>query len=164
MPGRLRRWLSRSSPGYTFIELIVATAVMMVLASAALPLARVSIRRQREMQLHVELRTMRQAIDRYKDMADLGAISTFDSRLGCENYPASLDILVEGVQRANTPATIKVKFLRRIPIDPVTGQAEWGMRSLSDPPDSKIWSGQCVFDVYSKAEGKGLDGTNFRDW
>ena len=152
------------APGFTFIELVIATAVLMVLASAALPLARVSMRRQKETMLRAELREMRTAIDRFKDMADAGALASTQLQLGCENYPASLDLLVDGVPRANTVNNLKVKFLRRIPIDPVTGRAEWGMRAYSDAPDATAWSGQCVYDVYSKAEGKALDGTKYRDW
>jgi general secretion pathway protein G len=160
----LRAWLRRSSPGYTFVELIIATAVMMVLASAALPLARVSIRRQKELALRRELREIRVAIDRFKDMADLGAISATQLRLGCENYPPSLDVLVEGVQRTNTASDMKVKFLRRVPVDPITGRTDWGLRAYTDPPDTRTWSGQCVYDVYSKAEGTALDGSRYRDW
>ncbi|MCC7007847.1 MAG: type II secretion system protein [Acidobacteria bacterium] len=160
----MRTWFRRSSPGFTFIELIIATAVLMVLASAALPLARVSIRRQKEAELRRTLREMRTAIDRFKDMADLGALSATVLRLGCESYPPSLDVLVEGVQRTNTAADIKVKFLRRIPVDPLTGRTDWGFRSYTDPPETRTWSGQCVFDVYSKAEGTALDGSRYRDW
>lgn len=160
----MRLSLRRSSDGYSFIELIVATAVMMVLASAALPLARVSVRRQKESNLREELRAMRAAIDRFKDMADSGALASTELQLGCENYPSSLDLLVEGVPRSNSASTTKVKFLRRVPIDPVTGRNDWGLRSYSDPPDARTWSGQCVYDVYSKAEGKALDGTKYREW
>lgn len=160
----MRPWLRRSSPGFTFIELIVATAVMMILASAALPLARVSIRRQKESGLRVELRTMRTAIDRFKDLADSGGIAATALRLGCENYPASLEALVDGVPRANDASGRPVKFLRRIPIDPITGRADWGFRSYMDAPDATTWGGQCVYDVYCKAEGRALDGTRFREW
>lgn len=160
----MRTWFRRSSPGFTFIELIVATAVMMILASAALPLARVSIRRQKESHLRQELRAMRTAIDRFKDLADGGGIATTALRLGCENYPPSLDALVDGVPRANDASGRPVRFLRRIPIDPVTSRAEWGLRSYMDAPDATAWGGQCVYDVYSKAEGRGLDGTRYRDW
>ena len=160
----MRHWFRRSSPGFTFIELVLATAVLMVLASAALPLARVSIRRQKEATLRQELRAMRTAIDRFKDMADVGAIASTELRLGCENYPPSLDILVDGVRRSNTASDIKVKFLRRIPIDPITGRTDWGLRAYTDPPDSRTWGGQCVYDVYTKAEGTALDGTKYREW
>lgn len=154
----------RDARGFTFIELLVATAVIMVLASAALPLARVSMQRQREVELKRSLREMRAAIDRFKDMADQGVIAPTELRLGSENYPASLEQLVEGVTRNNDATGTKFPFLRRIPIDPITGRADWGMRSLQDPPDSGVWGGQNVFDVYSKAPGVGLDGSRYRDW
>ena len=154
----------RNSSGFTFIELVVATAVIMVLASAALPLARVSIKRQREAQLRYNLREMREAIDSFKDWADLGQIAASEIQFGSEGYPASLDVLVEGVTLANDATGRKKKFLRRIPIDPMTGRAEWGLRAYSDPPDSKVWGGSSVFDVYSKSEGIALDGTKYRDW
>jgi general secretion pathway protein G len=160
----MRAWLDRSSPGYTFIELIIATAVMMILASAALPLARVSIRRQKEAYLRTELRTMRSAIDRFMDLADTGGIAATALRLGCENYPPSLEALVEGVPRSNDASGRPVKFLRRVPLDPITTRADWGLRAYTDPPDATTWSGQCVFDVYSKAPGRALDGTKYRDW
>jgi general secretion pathway protein G len=160
----LRRWLGRSSPGFTFVELVVATAVLMVLASAALPVARVSMRRQNESDLRRVLREMRFAIDRFKDYADTQMIAPTDLRPGSENYPASLELLVEGVTRANDASGRRLKFLRRIPIDPITGRAEWGLRSYADPPDTKTWSGSNVYDVYSKAEGRGLDGSRYRDW
>jgi general secretion pathway protein G len=160
----MRHWLSRSSPGYTFIELIIATAVIMVLASAALPLARVSMRRQKEVELRRSLREMRTAIDDFKRWADAQRISTIDVNIGSENYPPSLEILVEGVPFANDPSGRKKKFLRRIPIDPMTGAADWGLRAYTDSPDAKVWGGQSVFDVYSKAQGRGLDGTLYRDW
>jgi general secretion pathway protein G len=157
------KWM-RDARGFTFIELLVATAVIMVLASAALPLARVSMQRQREVELKRSLREMRAAIDRFKDMADQGVIAPTELRLGSENYPASLEQLVEGVTRNNDATGTKFPFLRRIPIDPITGRADWGMRSLQDPPDSGVWGGQNVFDVYSKAPGVGLDGSRYRDW
>ncbi len=161
---RARHWLRRSSPGYTFLELVIATAVLMVLASAALPVARVSMRRQNEADLRRVLREMRHAIDQFKDNADRGNIASTDLRPGSENYPASLEMLVEGVTFANDATGRKKKFLRRIPIDPITGRAEWGLRAYADAPDAKTWSGSNVYDVYSKAEGRGLDGSRYRDW
>lgn len=158
------RWLRRSSPGYTFIELIIATAVMMVLASAALPVARVSMRRSKEAELHRVLREMRTSIDDFKRWADAQRISTMEVNIGNENYPPSLEVLVEGVPFANDPSGRKKKFLRRIPIDPMTGKADWGMRAYTDNADSTAWGGQSVYDVYSKAPGKALDGTKYRDW
>lgn len=154
----------RGSPGFTFVELVVATAVMMILASAALPIARISIKRQREKDLRYTLREMRTAIDKFKDYADSGRISPLELQFGSENYPASLEMLVEGVAVANDPTGKKFKFLRRIPIDPISGRAEWGMRAYQDNPDSKVWGGQNVYDVYSKSEGIALDGTKYRDW
>jgi general secretion pathway protein G len=160
----MSRWFLRTSPGYTFIELVIATAVIMVLASAALPIARVSMRRQKEVELKRALREMRTALDDFKRWADAGRISTLGVNLGSENYPPSLDALVEGVNFANDASGRKKKFLRRIPIDPVTGRAEWGMRSYADGPDATVWGGQSVYDVYSKAPGTGLDGSRYRDW
>lgn len=160
----MTRWLRRSSPGYTFIELVVATAVLMVLASAALPVARISIRRQKEAELHRSLREVRTAIDDFKRWADAGRISTLGVNLGSENYPPSLEVLVEGVAFTNDASGRKKKFLRRIPVDPITGKADWGLRAYSDAPDANTWGGQSVFDVYSKAVGSGLDGSKYRDW
>jgi general secretion pathway protein G len=158
------RWFRRSSPGYTFIELVVATGVMMILASAALPIARISIRRQKEAELHRSLREMRGAIDDFKRWADAGRISTIGINIGSENYPPSLEVLVEGVPFNNDASGRKKKFLRRIPVDPMTGKADWGLRSYADNPDSTVWGGLSVFDVYSKASGAGLDGSKYKDW
>jgi general secretion pathway protein G len=154
----------RSSPGYSFIELVIATAVLMILASAALPIAKISIRREKEAELHRSLREMRTAIDDFKRWADAGRISTLNVNIGNENYPPSLEILVEGVPFTNDASGRKKKFLRRIPVDPITGKADWGLRAYSDDPDASVWGGQSVFDVYSKAPGKGLDGSKYRDW
>jgi general secretion pathway protein G len=160
----MRGWLRRSSPGFTFIELVIATAVLMVLASAAIPLARVSIRRQKEAELRRDLREMRTAIDKFKDYADTGAVAAQQLQLGCENYPSSLQILVDGVPRANDTSGRLIKLLRRIPVDPLTNSTDWGLRSYTDSADSTVWGGSCVYDVYSKADGKGLDGTKYKDW
>jgi general secretion pathway protein G len=160
----MNRWFRQSSPGYTFVELIVATAVLMVLASAALPLARVSMQRQREAELRRSLREMRLAIDEFKRWADAQRISTLDVNIGSENYPPSLEILVEGVPFTNDASGRKKKFLRRIPIDPITNTTDWGLRSYTDPPTTTVWGGQSVFDVYSKAPGVGLNDIKYRDW
>ena len=150
--------------GFTFVELLVVMTLLLILASAAMPLARVTMQRQREGELRRSLREMRTAIDKFKDAADAGAISPFDIKAGSENYPASLEILVEGVTKANDATGVKLKFLRRIPIDPITKTTEWGLRSHSDKPDSTSWGGGNVYDVYTKAEGKALDGTKYKDW
>ncbi len=159
--GRLTRGVER---GFTFVELLVVCAILLILASAVMPLAKVSIQRQREAELRRDLRDMRTAIDKFKDAADAGAISPFDIKAGSENYPASLEILVDGVTKINDATGVKLKFLRRIPIDPITHSAEWGMRAYSDRPDSTSWGGSSVFDVYTKSEGKALDGTKYKDW
>jgi len=160
---RMRR-LQSSAAGFTFIELVVVTFVMLILASAALPIVRVSIRRQNERDLKYALKEMRLAIDKFKDMADRGQIAQSELQYGSEGYPASLEVLIEGVAMANDATGRKLKFLRRVPIDPLTGRAEWGLRSQQDAPDSKAWGGQNVYDVYSKAEGTALDGTKYREW
>jgi general secretion pathway protein G len=160
----MTHYLRRSSSGFTFIELVITTGVLMVLASAAIPLARVSIRRQQEAELHRELRLMRAAIDRFKDAADAGQIAATQLQFGCENYPASLQMLVDGVPRANDASGRVIHFLRSVPIDPIMKTTDWGLRAYGDPPDTTTWSGSCVYDVYTKADGKGLDGTKYRDW
>ena len=143
--------------GFTIIELIVATAIMSILAGMAVPLARVTIKRERERELRHGIWEMRDAIDRYKDAADRGA---FQIKVGSEGYPPDLDTLVKGVDVGGK----KLKFLRRIPIDPMTGNTDWGMRSMQDDPDSNSWNGESVFDVYTKSNGTALDGTNYKDW
>jgi general secretion pathway protein G len=152
------------SRGYTFIELLVVSAILLIIASAALPLARVTVQRQKEAELRRSLREMRTAIDKFKDAVDAGAIATIDVGSGSEGYPKDLDVLVEGVRPANDASGRKLKFLRRIPFDPMTGQAEWGKRAYQDDPDATSWGGQNVYDVYSLAEGTALDGTKYRDW
>jgi general secretion pathway protein G len=160
----MRKLRTSRVAGFTFIELVVCTAVMMILASAALPIVRISIRRQREAELHRVLRETRAAIDKFKDYADRGSIASADLAFGSEGYPASLQQLVDGVPMANDASGRKWKFLRRIPLDPLTGRAEWGMRSYQDDPKSTVWGGQNVYDLYSKVDGVGLDGTKYRDW
>src|SRR6201994_1112448 len=132
-----------SQRGMTLVELIVAISIMMILTTAVLPVARLTIRREREKELRRDLWEMRDAIDRYKDAADRGL---FQIKLGTEGYPPDLDTLVKGVDIGGK----KVRFLRRIPVDPMTGKNEWGMRSMTDDPDSDSWGGQSVFDVFSK--------------
>lgn len=143
--------------GFTLIELIVATAIVVILTGMAIPLMRLSVQRDRERELHYDLWMMRDAIDRYKDAADSGK---FQTKVGSENYPPDLDTLVTGVDVQGK----KLKFLGKIPIDPMTGKDEWGMRSMQDDADSDSWGGQSVFDVYSKSQGTALDGTKYKDW
>ncbi len=180
----------------TLLELILACAILAILSSAALPLARMTIQRQKEAELRRDLREMRNAIDRYKDDADKNLIRT---EVGSQNYPPDLQTLVDGVTvsiPANAPAGIsasalatasggsaqaaagtsatipsaasnlpnKVRYLRRIPVDPMTGKADWGLRAVQDDPDSDSWSGHNVFDVYSQSTGTAIDGTKYKDW
>jgi general secretion pathway protein G len=150
--------------GYTFVELLVVTTILLILASAVMPLAQVTSQRQREAELHRSLREMRTAIDKFKDAVDSGQIAASDLEPGNEGYPPDLDTLVEGVSAANDATGRKLKFLRRIPIDPMTNSPEWGMRSYQDKPDSSSWGGKNVFDVYTKSTAAALDGTKYRDW
>jgi len=150
--------------GYTFVEMLVVATILVVLASAILPLAKVTSQRMREAELRRALREMRTAIDKYKDAADTGQIGSLEIKAGSENYPPDLDTLVEGVAAANDATGRKLKYLRKIPTDPMTRSDEWGMRSYQDKPDSTRWGGQNVFDVYTKFDGKALDGTKYRDW
>lgn len=155
---------SPNSRGYTFVELLVVSAILLIIASAALPLARVTVQRQKEADLRRSLREMRTAIDRFKDAADAGLVATIDVGGGSEGYPKDLDVLVEGVRPVNDASGRKLKFLRRVPIDPMTGKAEWGKRAYQDDADATAWGGQNVYDVYSLAEGTALDGSKYRDW
>ena len=169
---RPRKHLS-SSAGMTLLELIIATGILIILASAAMPLARMTVQREREAELHRVLREMRNSIDRYKDDADNHLIVT---EQGSENYPPDLDTLVRGVQvGAHTTGTGApgatssqqqqlVRYLRKVPTDPMTGRAEWGMRSVSDDPTSTSWGGKNVFEVYSLSTGVAMDGTKYADW
>jgi len=146
--------------GMTLIELIIACGILVVLASAALPVARYSIVRAKENELRADLREMRDAIDRYNDTASQNKIRV---EVGSENYPPDLETLVKGVQ-VGASADKKIRFLRKIPVDPITGKAEWGMRAVQDDYDSTSWGGKNVFDVYSKSQATALDGTKYSDW
>lgn len=143
--------------GLTLVELLVTVSILSILAGAAIPVARFQIKREKERELHRDLWMMRDAIDRYKDAADRGA---FQTKIDSQNYPPDLDTLVTGVDVQGK----KVRFLRKIPIDPMTGQADWGLRSMQDDPDSDSYGGQSVFDVHSKSTGTALDGTKYADW
>ncbi len=147
----------RGERGLTLVELIVTVAILTILASAAVPVMRFKVKRDRERELRRDLWEMRDAIDHYKDAADRGA---FQTKVDSQNYPPDLDTLVSGVDVQGK----KVRFLRRIPIDPMTGKSEWGMRSMQDDPTSDSFGGQSVFDVYSKSQGTALDGTKYSDW
>jgi general secretion pathway protein G len=153
---------TNSRSGMTLIELIVAFTILMVLTSMAVPVARTQVRRIKERHLREAEAEIRKAIDKYKDLADSG-------KLGIQNqdtygYPPTLDALVDGVKGSGQAADTKLKFLRRIPIDPMTGKREWGLRSMQDDPKSTGWGGQNVFDVYTKSDDKAADGTAYADW
>ncbi len=147
--------------GFTYLELLVAATILAILASAVVPMVKMSIKRKKEIELRRALRQMRTAIDRYKELSDRGVIP----KAGPETmgYPPDLETLVEGVRIVGT-VNRKIRFLRKIPIDPMTGKAEWGLRSVQDDPDSTTWGGQNVYDVYSLSEGTAIDGTKYKDW
>jgi len=147
----------RGERGLTLVELIVTVSLLAILASAAVPITRFQVKREKERELRRDLWEMRDAIDHYKDAADKGAIQT---KVDSQNYPPDLETLVNGVEVQSK----KVKFLRRIPIDPMTGKVEWGLRSMQDDPSSDSFGGQSVFDVHSKSTGTALDGTKYSDW
>jgi len=153
---------ARSQPlspqsGLTLVELIICVAIVALLASAAIPIARFQVKRTKERELRRDLWEMRDAIDKYKDAADKGGIQT---KVDSDNYPPDLDTLVKGVEVKGK----KVRFLRRVPVDPMTGKAEWGLRSEQDDPTSDSFGGQNVYDVYSKSQGTALNGTKYADW
>ena len=149
-----------SDKAFMLIELIAAITILLLLTTIALPLARNEIIRNRETRLHEDLRMMREAIDRFKAYSDQGMIPVKVDSFG---YPPDLQILVDGVPVKGT-AKGKYKFIRKIPLDPMTGSADWGLRAMQDDLDSKSWGGENVFDVYSKSQGRALDGTPYTDW
>ena len=150
--------------GYSFVELLVVSVILLILASAIVPLSQVSVQRQRESELRRALREVRTAIDDYKDAVDLGLIGGANLRSESEGYPQSLESLVEGVEATNDASGRRLKFLRRIPIDPVTQSHNWGLRSYQDSSSSTNWGGGNVYDVYSRAPGLALDGTRYHEW
>lgn len=150
---RRRRPLAK---GFTLVELVVAATILVILTGLILPTARLAVRREKERELKIALRDMRDAIDRYKDAADRGAFNQADTN----GYPATLETLVKGVEVNGK----KVRFLRAIPIDPMTGKAEWGMHSMEDDPQSDSWDGKSVWEVYSTSQDTGLDGSRYREW
>jgi general secretion pathway protein G len=154
---RSRSAAAARQAGLTLVELIVTVAILAILATAAVPLARFRVQREKERELRYDLWQMRDAIDRYKDAAEKHA---FQIKLDSQGYPPDLDTLVKGVDAQGK----KLKFLRRIPVDPITGKAEWTLRSMQDEPNSDSWGGQNVFDVASKSQATALDGTKYSDW
>jgi len=147
--------------GMTLIELIVATTIMMLLTAMAVPMARSRVRREKERDLRLALREIHTAIDQYKDKADKGELGQL--KVGTEGYPETLEVLVEGVKIASQ-VDKKVKFLRKIPVDPMTNTREWGKRSMQDDPKSNAWGGQNVFSVYTTSMDKARDGTPYSEW
>jgi general secretion pathway protein G len=165
---RKNRRLSPES-GLTLLELIISCAILLILSTAALPIARWTAYRERERELRRDLLEMRHAIDYYKELADKGLIRV-DNMTG--GYPPDLETLVKGVALTGTASagggggqgTKKIRFLRRIPIDPMTKEANWGLRSVEDDPDATSWGGKDVFDVYSQSTATAMDGTKYSDW
>ena len=162
MGNRLRE--TKDQSGYSFIELIMVSSIILILASAVVPLSQVTVQRQREVELRRSLRELRTAIDGYKDAVDLGLIGSSNVESGSNGYPPDLETLVEGVEALNDASGRKVRFLRRIPRDPFTKNTEWGLRSYDDSPAATTWGGGNVYDVYSTSTGTALDGTRYREW
>ena len=154
----------RGDRGYSLIELIIVSGILAILAGAAVPMAKVTVQRQREIELRRSLREIRTAIDRYKDAVDLGVVGGVTVETEDEGYPPDLETLVDGVEVLGDESERKMRFLRRIPFDPLTRDKKWGLRSYEDEPDSTRWSGQNVYDVYSQSNGGALDGTRYREW
>jgi general secretion pathway protein G len=153
----------RGQRGFTYLELMATVIILMILASAVLPTAKVARTRQKEIELRRTLRTLRNAIDGYHDAVRQGKIGGTDVKLGSEGYPPDLEVLVKGVSQVGKVDS-KLKFLRRVPVDPMTGKAEWGRRCYQDDPDSTSWCGENVWDVFSTSQGTGLDGTKYKEW
>ncbi|MEE9561486.1 MAG: type II secretion system protein [Thermoanaerobaculia bacterium] len=156
----LRRRGDGRPAGYSLVELIIVCVLLVILAAVALPTARYTIKRGKEIELRAALREMRNAIDEHKRYSDAGLIPV---ELGTDGYPRELEVLVEGVDVVGQIAKT-ARFLRRIPLDPMTGEAEWGMRSYQDEWDSSSWGGENVFDVYSLSEGMGLNKVSYQLW
>jgi general secretion pathway protein G len=154
---RRRRFLAR---GFTVVELAVVATMIAILAAMAVPVARYTLKRQRELELRRDLRLMRDSIDKYKQYSDSGLIQ---AQLGTEGYPPDLETLVDGVQLVGQ-LNKKLKLLRRVPLDPMTGKVEWGLRSYQDDPDAIAWGGQNVYDVFSLSSGRAIDGSYYKDW
>lgn len=153
-----RNYKTIAERGVTLLEMIVVITILLILMGAAVPVVKISVKRTKETELRRDLWEMRAAIDRYKDAADKNA---FQSKLGSEGYPPDLDTLVNGVDVAGGK---KVRFLRRVPVDPMTGTKDWGLRAMKDDPTSDSWGGENVFDIYTKSQGTALNGTKYKDW
>jgi general secretion pathway protein G len=153
----VKMYVRKEQSGFTLIELVVATTILIILSGLIIPVARVQIKREKERQLRAALWEIRDAIDRYKDAADRNAFRTKVNSFG---YPPDLDTLVNGEDVGGK----KLRFLRHIPVDPMTGNTDWGLRSMQDDPDSDTFNGDSVFDVHTKSQGIALDGTKYRDW
>lgn len=151
--------IRRGERGFTLAELVMVAALIAILSSMAMPVAKFTVKRTKEAELRLALRQMRNAVDEYKRMSDQGLIPI---KIGSEGYPEDLEVLVEGVEVVGQP--VKQKFLRRIPMDPMTQEYEWGLRSYQDEPDSTSWGRQNVYDVYSLSDGTAIDGTKYEDW
>jgi len=149
-----------SSDGFTMVELTIVCALIMILTAMVIPVSRYAMKRQKEVELRYDLRLMREAIDKFKQFSDAGLIPV---DLGTEGYPKSLDVMVEGVDQIGQIHK-KLKFLRRVPVDPMTGKAEWGLRSLQDDANSTSWGGQDVYDVYSLSVDRAIDKSHYKDW
>lgn len=160
MLARIQRRDTRA--GMTLVELIVAFTILLVLSTMAVPMARTRVRRMKEHQLIQAEEEIRKAIDKYKDMADSGKLGI--QKQDSYGYPESLEALVDGVKGSGQSADTKIKFLRRIPLDPMTNTREWGLRSMQDDPKSTGWGGQNVFNVYTKSDEKAADGTPYSEW
>ncbi|MEP6801017.1 MAG: type II secretion system protein [Acidobacteriota bacterium] len=156
-PGGGRRW---SEAGFTVVELAVVAAMIAILTGMVVPVVRYTVKRQDEIELRFQLRQMRDALDKYKQSSDAGLIPP---QLGTEGYPPDLDVLVDGAKLVGQIAK-KQKFLRRIPVDPMTKKAEWGLRSYQDDPKTTSWGSQNVYDVYSLSSGRAIDSTYYKDW
>ena len=154
----------RSDSGFSFIELLMVTAILAILASAVMPLSQVTIKRQQEAELRSALRDIRTAIDNFKDAADQGLISNDSLNPDNEGYPENLEILVEGVPVADNSSGQLIKFLRRIPIDPITKSRNWSLRSYQDQTNTSAWGGENVFDIYTTSTATSLNGTAYKDW
>jgi general secretion pathway protein G len=153
----------RSERGFTYFELLATIIILMILASAILPTAKVLRKRQKEIELRRSLRILRTALDGYKKAVTDGQIGGTDVKVGSEGYPPDLDVLVKGVTQVGK-IDVKLKFLRRVPFDPMTGKAEWGKRCYQDDADDTSWCGENVWDVYSLSSGVGLDGSKYKEW